>query len=385
MNQNKPEAARLFFITGPMRSGTTLLDKVMHSHQSAVCHSQPAPQLYISVKKAFLEAAGIDERYQILSSYFMESRYKPGDFTEFLKTFKLTAAQLDEINEGIVSFAAKNPHYSKADKLALGDDNDLLAIYGQLVVNGSQNQQNAVQVWGSKEIIAEEYLPYFISKGVKCLLIVRDPRDALTSAYYGQGSKYVGKFKPSLLMIRNWRKAVAFALELADEPNILVMRYEDLVSDPDTYLKKITDFVGIPEMDLGQSLDSQNGGQWSGNSSHGDVVGISTNSIGRYKQIMQPEVQRYIESICYPEMAYLGYDNPLAAPDEAIIRSFEAPEPIASMDIKMSAEERHVEAENELQRLSLLSGDACDDDMQQRYFIFPGVYKKLKEARRVPV
>jgi hypothetical protein len=387
LSQSKPTPPALFFITGPMRSGTTLLDKIMHSHQSAVCLSQPAMALYISVKKAFLATADIEERYEILSSYFLENRYKPEEFTTFLETFHFTEEQIGEINEAVKIFLEKSPHYSKSASIKLEGDNDLLSVYRQIVTN-AQPEKSAL-AFGSKEIIAEEFLPYLLKKGVKCLLILRDPRDALTSAYYGKGSKYVGTYKPSLLMIRNWRKAVAFALELEGEPNLLVLRYEDLVSDPATYLRKITEHVGIPEIDLKESLASQNGGDWGGNSSHEDVVGISTKSIGRYKDMMQTEVQHYIESVCYPEMAALGYENPLSAPDEALIRSFVMPEPIASMDKKMTDDERMIEAGKELTRLVMLSKPFDKDPpmlaMQQSYFIFPGVYEKLKKAVRVLV
>ena len=57
---------------------------------------------------------------------------------------------------------------------------------------------------GSKEIFCEEYIPYFLSNGVKVILLIRDPRDIITSLNFGKGADFTGEIRPTLFNIRNW-------------------------------------------------------------------------------------------------------------------------------------------------------------------------------------
>jgi hypothetical protein len=75
---------RYCFITGFLRSGTTLVEKLVHALPGACIGPQPFPFLYHDAKRAFLRGRGIDgERYP-LGHLFGEGRYRPGDFEAFL-------------------------------------------------------------------------------------------------------------------------------------------------------------------------------------------------------------------------------------------------------------------------------------------------------------
>jgi hypothetical protein len=87
-------------------------------------------------------------------------------------------------------------------------------------------------VFGGKETICEEFLPYLLDRGCACVLILRDPRDVLASLNHGRGTDFAGPLKPTLFNVRNWRKSVAFALHLTGHPRFAWMRYEDLVARP---------------------------------------------------------------------------------------------------------------------------------------------------------
>ena len=89
-----------------------------------------------------------------------------------------------------------------------------------------------VKYIGVKEPICEEYLPYFCLNKVKNILILRDPRDVLASANYPKGEKHFGLKKPSLFILRTWRKSVEFMRLLADNENFHFLKYEDLVKHP---------------------------------------------------------------------------------------------------------------------------------------------------------
>ena len=50
-----PMSFSFLFVTGMLRSGTTLLDKLLSIHPQALVHSQPLTPLYVKVKRAFLQ------------------------------------------------------------------------------------------------------------------------------------------------------------------------------------------------------------------------------------------------------------------------------------------------------------------------------------------
>jgi Sulfotransferase family len=51
-------AGGTLFVTGMQRSGTTLLEKLLHAHPELSVLSQPFPLLFVEVKRAFLESIG---------------------------------------------------------------------------------------------------------------------------------------------------------------------------------------------------------------------------------------------------------------------------------------------------------------------------------------
>ncbi len=96
---------RYCFITGFLRSGTTLVEKLVHALPGACIGPQPFPFLYHDTKRAFLRARGLeDERYP-LGHLFGENRYRPEDFEAFLAHHRLT-------REAVAESFARMQHYS---------------------------------------------------------------------------------------------------------------------------------------------------------------------------------------------------------------------------------------------------------------------------------
>ena len=141
---------------------------------------------------------------------------------------------LEEVNKLKAKFNELNPIYTATPALNSEFKNDLFSNYNQLITSEKKNKK----VFGSKEVIFEEFLQYLLRQGVKCILVLRDPRDVLASSYFGKGQEFSGSPRPFFWMVRNWRKSVAFALELAGNENLLVLRYEDLVQNPAEYLRQ---------------------------------------------------------------------------------------------------------------------------------------------------
>jgi hypothetical protein len=316
-----------FFITGCVRSGTTLLEKLLSNHSSLSVLSQPFPALYFELKRLFLDSIGIKNEYFLLSHYVNEKRYQPIDFIQFLCTSKISSE--------IVERSLNSNYNGKWSSVVTGELNNSLSfdqLYHNLVSTNSHNSK--ASMFGAKEVLCEEFVPYFITHGIKVLHIIRDPRDVISSIKSGKGSDFIGDVKPLLFELRNWRKSAQLAIQFKILPNFMSIHYEDLVLNTDSVLQKICHFLEIKTFSnnaFEKGILSQNGEVWSSNSSFGAVNGsVSKDSIGKYKQFLGREVLDYISVICHPELYNLGLQNALSPNFPEIIENFQ--EPIAVTD-----------------------------------------------------
>ena len=174
------------------------------------------------------------------------------------------------------------------------------------------SMKNNTRYYGSKEILCEEYLPSMLNEGIKTIIIIRDPRDVLASANYPRGEKYLGNKKPTLFLLRSWRKSVDFTKYLTSNKNFHYLKYEDLVQNPYTELDKITKFLNVPDFELDffeKGIYDQKGNLWSANSSLNDASSfISQKSVGAFKKVLSDKEIEYTETICRNEMLWLGYE-----------------------------------------------------------------------------
>ena len=75
---------------------------------------------------------------------------------------------------------------------------------------------------------------------VKILWMLRDPRDILTSIHANQPDKYY--VTPDRLI-----KSLQLYLQFKDEPQVMAVRYEELVGNPDAMQVKISQFCHLTE------------------------------------------------------------------------------------------------------------------------------------------
>ena len=236
-------------------------------------------------------------------------------------------------------------------------------------------------------MICEEFLPYLLHHKIKGLLILRDPRDVISSTYFGKGQEFVGSPRPFLWIIRNWRKSVAFALALIGEPDLLVLRYEDLIRQPEKMLAALSRHLKLDEFPadfLQKPLLHQNGQIWKSNSSQESASVLSPDSVGSYRKILPKDLQNYIETVCFPEMKVLGYEPEISAPDFDLIRNFKEPFPISRPGIDAHFSGREEEKNAEIKRLELWQNpEPVSTALQQEYFNFEKTYRLLREGKKL--
>ncbi len=135
--------------------------------------------------------------------------------------------------------------------------------------------------------------------------VVRDPRDN----YASYAKKHPGLSPHAFAHL--WRAALRaaerYAAELGTE-RYFVLRYEDLLRDPDGMTRRLAAFLGIDYVDE-LRVPSLFGVSWEGNSMWGDrMSGISTAPIGRYRQWKRPADLGVVEAVVLDEMRRAGYE-----------------------------------------------------------------------------
>ena len=378
----RPMEGSTLFITGMQRSGTTLLDKLLGCHSSLSLLSQPFPLLFIETKRDFLHWLGRSDVRYPLGHLFLEDRYRPEDFARYLTELRIEGSRLAQLFEEMRGFSGQYTRFSHSilehviPQLPSGDFAMLLVgLYRALA------PMPQAPIVGGKETICEEFLPYLLGRGCRCLLILRDPRDVVASLNYGRGPEYGGQLKPTLFNVRNWRKSVAYALELEDHPGFLWLRYEDLVMDPLAALRRIAQTLGVEpsgEELLTDEIRDPAGHVWTSNSSHGERRGVSSASVGAYRKVLPPTVARFIEAACLPELRLLGYPTDLDATDAPVVlRSFEEPYEITREGMSEDAT-GPANAALEIRRLELLA--ELPSAATIPYTLFESAHAKLGKA-----
>lgn len=375
------------FITGFLRSGTTLVEKLVHALPGACIGPQPFPFLYYDTKRAFLRTRGVgDERYP-LGHLFREHRYQLDDFDEFLGHHRVTREALAASFAGMRGYSGwKLPAMAAhAEHIREGS---FAEVYRELC-DGLPRilGRGASRLLGAKEVFCEEFIPYFLAQGVSVILVMRDIRDVLTSLKFGSGTTYGNRGLPVLHIVRQWRKSVAFALQFSGSPGFELVRYEDLVAHPRAWLDQLAGQLGCPRAAAGaiDDLHDQDGRSWQGNSSFTPVQGVSRNSVGRFADHLPASWIAAVETLCAPEMRAMG----LVPTAERGTDDWEVVDVLGrvahEMDLVGPGQPLAEEIDAERQRAQLIAGGRAAEPEQSRWCIFPRAYQHLAQSASTAV
>jgi len=147
-------------------------------------------------------------------------------------------------------------------------------------------------------IFAEKIMPDdFFYEGVRAifpqacpLLLVRDPRDTLCS-YRDFWSKDIAEAE------RLIGGHLVLHMRLRSLPDVLTVRYEDLVTDEARTLGRIWDHVGVPPVDLAPAPAPN---------SHATSKSVA-DSIGRWRKELNEDHKRRLNELWKEPLATLGY------------------------------------------------------------------------------
>ena len=302
------------FVTGMLRSGTTLLEKLLAQQERISMLSQPFPLLLVEAKRAFLRQLGHPDDPYPLGHLFRETRYTRADLARFLSHWRAPREELEALFSRMSHYSGQGTRFTREQLepalAAAAEAGDFAGVVSTLLHRLALRPE--ARWFGSKEITCEELVPLFLQQGFRCVIIVRDPRDVVTSLNHGSGRTIAGDVRPTLFNVRAWRKSVAVARECEQSERFFCCRYEDLVANPDQTMRELAAKLALDlgTFDFGKLRD-ESGEAWSGNSSHRAHDGVSASSVAMFRALLPPPVSRFVEAACLPELQSLGYETTL--------------------------------------------------------------------------
>lgn len=178
------------------------------------------------------------------------------------------------------------------------------------LIEGHFAEKQGKPRWGDKSLNTERFMDdiFAVFPNAKIIHMMRDPRDRYASAKT-RWTEMKGRVGAGTAM---WLESVKLARRGRRKypGQYMVVRYEDLVAQPEQMLRKICEFLGeqyVPDMltMMGAPTHRDKGS----NSSYGkrEVGKISTDSIARYRQVLSPQEIKYMQDFCKGGMREFGY------------------------------------------------------------------------------
>lgn len=303
----------ILFISSMFRSGTTFVARMLNIHPHIACASDPMRPLVNSFRYDLADDSyrSVHSRYDPLDDYFIHNtdllnRVLHGDMNLPLgcnaKDLLSAVQRRAEPFSGI---------YSESINL-----NENVRTYRETVayllniVQQSYANTRDVHLLAFKEVWSNELYPALRRSfpGAKCLMIIRDPRSIVASKI-ATGEPY-----PLSFMGRQWRKLACLTafLKHSFPDDVLILRYEDLVSSPDKYIREICKLCGLNfdsnMLDVSLYKDGRQK-EWKQNTSFSDVVpkSINTKTVEKWKTILTSEETATLELYTYDWMKTFGY------------------------------------------------------------------------------
>lgn len=265
------------FVTGPDRSGTTLMFALLASHPS------------ISMTRRTNMWRWFDGQFGLLAD--------PANLDALIATLgrykRLGDVAIDA--DRIKSIVGDAPTYGEVFDAVLRD----------------HARSAGKDRWGDKSLHTEHHADRLFSEfpDARVIHMMRDPRDRHASIV----NRYDGVGRPSVAASSmRWLRSTRAGLRNVKryEDRYLIVRYEDLAAEPLATLEAVCAFLGE---DVDEAMLSMGGApeHARGNSSFGtiDTGTISTRSIGRYKSALDPDDVTFIETVAAPHLARFGYER----------------------------------------------------------------------------
>ena len=275
------------FIGGHRKSGTTLIPCLFDGHSQVVSLPYDSGFFYgfypVCNNKKLTESDKVDLAVKYLcKNDFVDQLKIAGKYKEIKKKLDL----LEKIFRAEFSSSTKTP------KQALIC---FVKTFNKIFNDKENSPNNWLQKTTSSEIYAKEIFEWF--PNAKFINIIRDPRDNFASLKSGWEKLYSLRTNDSRELIQSMIDRGKLCMELAKlnskrfgKEKYMILKFEDLVSDPKKYLRKICNFIEI-NYDEKLLQPTVLGSHWKGNNlEEKNFNGISASNLNKWEtRISDPE------------------------------------------------------------------------------------------------
>lgn len=170
-------------------------------------------------------------------------------------------------------------------------------------------------VIGHKSILNPEDIAHTArDTSIQVIVMVRDPRASALSYWHRTGSDVES-------YLETWKRTVRICQ--MRQPNLALLRFEDLIERPLEVLNQITTtWGGVAELPDTLRFNRAGAGEteWEDNSAYHDVKGVvDPQPLGRWRSQINSPIVRYANTTCRKEMLQLGY-QPLQLPTREVFQ-----------------------------------------------------------------
>lgn len=182
-----------------------------------------------------------------------------------------------------------------------------------------------------KSHLEADYVPH--ESGVRCICVIRDPKDTLVSVVHFENGfnkllfdhtipvkEWVAAFQTEQFIYQPWAMLTDSWWKLRDRDNVLVMFYEDMKRDPQSAVTQVAEFLGV-ELTTAQFdkvLEKSSFSYMKANDSKfappawdaGHVPMVRSGQSGNSKELLSAQDQKQIDAFCIRELEKLGSDFP---------------------------------------------------------------------------
>jgi len=280
-------------VVGSMRSGTTLLNRLLNAHPAVGMIYHPT---------RFFESPS-DLRDLGAAAFLAKFRGRYGYFVDLQPETSARA----EAALGALSPGAPSGEVYRALTEALAGGPGVAVIGEKYAGRGAEMHPFHVHVPDGKIV-----------------MIVRDPRDVLLS-----NRKRVEQEVDAdtfwrgahLMVLDDWANLAVLhrSFDQIQGRRYLMVRYEDLVAEPEAEARRLCDFLDIPfapEMLAQGAMRHDDGREWRANTSHGEPYrGVSDRSVARYRKGLSPAELLIVHALLADHLKFFGYALDALEPD----------------------------------------------------------------------
>lgn len=299
------------FIFGMFRSATTMLARSLSAHSEITIASDPYFQYFKSFRNEIYgpNISDFDFNSPLSDNFWDDNLPLDKIILEGSLDVEMNHTTLEEVINLIKDYAGRDSEkiIPLLSSVKANNYKDLLSELITIIYEAYG--KDSTKFVGFKSTFSELFITPILRAlpGSKIICVVRDPRAIFASQIVPK------KDYPLLYVVRQWRKSIEYILENIKEENVIVVRYEDLVDNPEQFMKDMSKFIGIDyESDMinpSKYLDG-GGSSWSQNSSYDDSKNrqvINNKNKERWKEILSENEIQIIEDLCNSEMKIFGY------------------------------------------------------------------------------